>query len=399
MISQGVSLLLLSASVLGLGLSPELRVRYPHLKHNLDTDVIIAEAGYDPQTHTVITEDGYILHMHRIPGSGPTVFMQHGLEDSSATWVLAGPEHGAPAFRLAQAGYDVWLGNFRGNNYARAHVTYQPSDKEFWRFSWDEMAKYDLPAMLNYTLEQTGKEKIHYVGHSMGTTTFMAMNSVDQSWADRVELAVLLAPVAFMDNMESPLRYLAPFIGAFDWIAEHLGSGEFLPSSWLMDLLAGLCDVDFIDELVCKNVVFLICGYDQAQMNETMMSTIASHIPAGTSAFTIVHYGQEYKKQDYYFGGMDWGNKNDNMAHHGTEEPPVYNPNHINTKLALFYGDNDWLAAEQDVGWLYIQLPNAVEKYKVPWEGWNHFDFLYAIDIDKYQNDHLLEVLGRYPIP
>ena len=28
----------------------------------------------------------------------------------------------------------------------------------------------------------------------MGTTTFMAMNSVDQSWADRVELAVLLAP-------------------------------------------------------------------------------------------------------------------------------------------------------------------------------------------------------------
>ena len=52
------------------------------------------------------------------------------------------------------------------------------------------------------------------------------------------------------------------------------------------------------DDLVCKNVVFLICGYDQAQMNETMMSTIASHIPAGTSAFTIVHYGQEYKKRE-----------------------------------------------------------------------------------------------------
>ena len=144
-----------------------------------------------------------------------------------------------------------------------------------------------------------------------------------------------------------------------------------------MDLLAGLCDVSWIgkmssvqaqvwlqtldikfplhciaDDLVCKNVVFLICGYDQAQMNETMVSTIASHIPAGTSAFTIVHYGQEYKQreqsqtllkisfagfrwflEDYYFGGMDWGNKNDNMAHHGTEEPPVYNPNNINTKV------------------------------------------------------------------
>ena len=65
MISEGVSLLLLSAVGLGLGVSPELRARYPHLKHNLDTDVIIAGAGYDPQTHTVITDDGYILHMHR----------------------------------------------------------------------------------------------------------------------------------------------------------------------------------------------------------------------------------------------------------------------------------------------------------------------------------------------
>ena len=156
--------------------------------------------------------------MSRIPGSGPTVFMQHGLEDSSATWVLAGPEHGAPGFRLAEAGYDVWLGNFRGNNYSRQHVTLQPSFNEFWRFTWDEMAKYDLPAMLNYTLEYTGKEKIHYVGHSMGTTTYMAMNSVDQSWADRVELAVLLAPVAYMDNMESPLRYLTPFFESFDVI-------------------------------------------------------------------------------------------------------------------------------------------------------------------------------------
>ena len=65
MISEGVSLLLLSAAGLSLCLSPELRARYPHLKHNLDTDVIIAQAGYEAETHTVITDDGYILHMHR----------------------------------------------------------------------------------------------------------------------------------------------------------------------------------------------------------------------------------------------------------------------------------------------------------------------------------------------
>ena len=177
---------------------------------------MIALVGYTPETHIVITEDGYILHLHRIKGDGPTIFCQHGLEDSSAAWVLAGPDHGAPGFRLAEAGYDVWMGNYRGNTYSRAHASLDPSSKEFWRFTWDEMAKYDLPAMLNFTLEYTGKDKIYYIGHSMGTTTYMAMDSYYESFADRVELAVFLAPVAYMDNMESPIRLLAPFLGILD---------------------------------------------------------------------------------------------------------------------------------------------------------------------------------------
>ena len=88
------------------------------------------------------------------------MYCQHGLEDSSATWVLAGPDHGAPAFRLAEAGYDVWLGNYRGNTYSRGHISLNAdTDSEFWQFTWDEMAKYDLPTMMNYVLEETGVEK------------------------------------------------------------------------------------------------------------------------------------------------------------------------------------------------------------------------------------------------
>ena len=39
-------------------------------------------------------------------------------------------------------GYDVWLGNFRGNHESREHVNLDPDvDSDYWQFSWDEMAK------------------------------------------------------------------------------------------------------------------------------------------------------------------------------------------------------------------------------------------------------------------
>ena len=63
---------------------------------------MIAMEGYPVETHTVITEDCYILEMHRIPYgkhsppepgvARPVAYLQHGLLCSSADWVIAIPE-------------------------------------------------------------------------------------------------------------------------------------------------------------------------------------------------------------------------------------------------------------------------------------------------------------------
>ena len=38
---------------------------------------------------------------------------------------------------------------------------------DFTLFSFDEMAKYDLPASVDYIVNMT-KQRIHYIGHSQG---------------------------------------------------------------------------------------------------------------------------------------------------------------------------------------------------------------------------------------
>lgn len=110
-----------------------------------------------------------MLNIHRIPcgrsgwtsclgqgkGRGQAIYIQHGLLGSSADWLLNGPENSL-AFLLADLGYDVWLGNIRGNTYCKHHKTIRKGDKRFWDFSWHEMAKYDIPAAIDYVIETKG---------------------------------------------------------------------------------------------------------------------------------------------------------------------------------------------------------------------------------------------------
>lgn len=74
------------------------------------------------------------------------------------------------------------------------------------------MGTLDLPAVINYIKKLKGK-KIVYIGHSMGTTMFYVHASELSKVSKEIKMMISLAPVAFVNHMKSPIRFVAPFSG------------------------------------------------------------------------------------------------------------------------------------------------------------------------------------------
>ncbi len=175
-------------------------------------DQICIENGFNVEQHTVTTEDGFVLKMFRIPGKidqpqgskGP-LYLQHGLLDSSDAWIMHTVDK-APAFVAAAAGYDVWLGNSRGNKYSRNNIKLSPDDKAFWDYDFQTMGDYDLPTQIEYVRKMTGYAKIAYAGHSQGTSQLFYRLAKDEQWfEDRLSVAMAFGPVMAMRHDHSKL--------------------------------------------------------------------------------------------------------------------------------------------------------------------------------------------------
>lgn len=360
---------------------------------HMDITHLIMKYGYAVEEHDVITSDGYVLMMHRIPGNGAVVLLMHGLLGSSDDFVVAGPDAGL-AYLLADAGYDVWMGNSRGNKHSRRHSELHPSEALFWDFSWHEIGCHDLPAFINYTLDFTGEETLKYIGHSQGTTAFFVMASERPEYNDKVSLMIALSPVAFMSHAKSPLiRMLAPHGPVIQSVSKSFGIYEFFPDNAVTTALRQvMCGLGPLSEVLCGNIVFMMTGFSLDQLNVMNLPVLFGHLPSGASMKQFAHYGQLVVSG--HFRQFDYGTE-ENLQRYGSEVPPGYPLERITAPVSLFYSGEDWLAHPIDVDALYSRLNNCIDIHKVR-SPFNHLDFFFGKDFVELIFQRVSKLLGSF---
>ena len=352
--------------------------------------------GFQFQRHSVTTKDGYILSLFRIPAlegaetNSKPLLVQHGIFDSADAWIVNDPKV-ASAFQLVRAGYDVWLGNCRGNKYSHAHTTLDPKkdDGEFFNYSFEDMGAYDLPANIEYVLNQTGASRISYVGHSQGTTQFFYSMAKDNAWlAKRVKVFAALGPVVRIDHCTSELLQIGSLRPQILDLPKKIGVNELFPANWVvtgtMTVLCGTLPQ------ICNLGMKLISDDMPSLNNQKSTKLYFRRFPSGSSVKTLAHYAQEI--HNHFFEEFDYGEEQ-NLRQYGQSWPPILDLTITNDiPVGLFVGDGDKLATVKDNHWLKGQLHNNLKFYKEYHMG--HLSFMIGQDSSYVQD--LITFLDNY---
>ncbi|KAK3641572.1 cholesterol esterase [Elasticomyces elasticus] len=358
--------------------------------------------GYYAEEHIVQTGDGYLLGVHRLgwkkgeedqrvnagPGSiqKKVVYLHHGLLMNSEVWVCLTEEQRCLPFVLVEQGYDVWLGNNRGNKYSKKSLHSTPTSPEFWNFSMDQFAFHDIPDSIDYILSTTGQSSLSYIGFSQGTAQAFATLSIHPTLNAKINVFVALAPALAPPGLASGIvASLCKSNPSILFLA--FGRRAILGSAtmWQALLYPGIF-AWFID----KCLLYL---FNWKTLNITAHQKLAAypHLYSFTSTKSVVHWFQIIRNgtfqmyDDEVSTPLAVGN---GSQYYKVAKFPTRN---IKTPIVLVYGGSDSLV---DIKLMLKELPRhtvakGIQKYE-------HLDLLWASDVDELVFPHVLEALDSY---
>ncbi|GMR46775.1 hypothetical protein PMAYCL1PPCAC_16970, partial [Pristionchus mayeri] len=268
---------------------------------------LITRWGYPVEKYDVITQDGYILDLIRIPrgrndnrnGSRPVILLVHGLLASGTQWLLNPPDQSA-GFIYADAGLDVFIANMRGTTYGRRHIKRGIGKIPHWQGrSFEEMARYDLPAVIDTTLAITGEHQLYYVGDSQGTLVAFLLLADRPLYNGKIRALFLRSPIAtgrYIKGLQALILTYSVFWPVTDAWRLLMGSQEiFSHNKWLENMIVAtgtaLCSLSIKEG--CYDFLYLFAGPpDFKHFNTSRIEVCLNNFPAGTSTRNILHWGQ-----------------------------------------------------------------------------------------------------------
>ncbi|XP_073821890.1 lipase 3-like [Musca autumnalis] len=371
----------------------------------------IAYAGYSSETHTVWTPDGYGLTIFRIKknsatkekdphatttsSSAPVVLMMHGLTSSSDVWVIRNHSHNL-AIELVDQGYDVWLGNSRGNSYGSRHLNYTTRDREFWRFSWHELGTIDLPTTIDYILNETQQSGLHYIGHSQGTTIAMVMLTTQPEYNAKLKTTHMFAPISFMTSARSlNLRLLSSILGSYSPLNSLIGDREIFEPQFLRHLMGfQRCRTKEANPRFCSFLSATFFGGYSTYVKESLYPELFNTHPSPASTHQALHFVQlhvsgKFRRYDYGSSG--------NQERYNQSTPPEYDLTKINTRFPfhLYYSDSDDYSSKADVEKLSEILGERCVKHFIDIDGFAHMDFAMAYNVEDVLNRDVVRIINE----
>ncbi|KAG9510622.1 Lipase member K [Fragariocoptes setiger] len=401
---------------------------YPRIYDQLDKffqkNKIVSERGYILETHTITTSDGYILGLHRIVNplvpfrkTIGSVIVQHGIMCASVHFVFNSERNERPkiitarrhspvaehqlsdslAFSLSNWRYDVWLPNFRGNQYSRRHqnATHE-SSAQYWNFSVDEHIYFDADAYVTYIKDVTNRQQIAFVGHSLGTTV-----GLGTLVADPAHRTHLLRPMILMSPVASTKYMRGMMLPMFKLVACLYPDLSSFPGSLykLHTLLQTTC---VFWPKTCAWFAGTICGrndYDPRSVRIQQAQFLDIVIKQSTSVHVLNHIIQT--RQTGLLRRYDHGDSELNMQHYGQNEPPEYRLDTIHdAHLAIISGQSDLISTRDEVDWIKNKTGvTPIEDYVIPRNTFSHLDFIVSKETATLVNKKVIEILQRYYAP
>lgn len=351
--------------------------------------------GRDCEEHRVITKDGYVLTLFRVPGDrSRPVLLQHGTLGSADDFIIRGRT--SLAIALSDAGYDVWVANTRGNQYSRRHLTLNPDfEEQYWDFTVQEVIVNDFTAVIDYILTVNQQEKLATIGYSVGTALSYALMAEMPEYNDKIQVMISLAPICYTFHSLplSIIHFLSP---VYDMYSGSLGIPEVTGRTVRLDDSRLECLKRFrylgtaLSSWVClqKEMSFLP-GYNTEEIEPEFSEVIMTHFPSSEGWKLMFHFSQiglnrRFAKYDY---GLV-----QNLMRYGSPLPPEYGLSLISTKVVLISGKNDRISTLDDVALLKVRLSN-VEHIILEPENFSHTDFIWGKNTHETLFPYILDIL------